>query len=331
MPDRQSLTRNRVVTVFGGDGFIGRTLIYKLARTGATIRVASRNPHKALQAQPAGVVGQIVPLPTDITNEADIRRALDGATDAVNLVGVLVDRSRNSFFRVHAEAPGVIGRVATELGLGSLVHLSAIGAAEDALSGYGRSKFAGEQALRAAYPGAVILRPSIVFGPGDGFFTLFASLARFTPVLPLIGGGETKFQPVYVVDVADAIMEGLMDRGKTAGKTYELGGPVAYSFRELLELMLKETGRKRSFVTLPWGLAEKKGKILQLLPNPMLTYDQVQSLKTDNLVADDALTLEDLGIESTPVEFILPTYLWRFRPLGRFGKRLDPEQPTPQE
>ncbi len=309
-----------VVTVFGGSGFIGRHLVRRLAKTGAVVRVASRHPSQSAYLKTAGAVGQIVPLAVDVTDDASITAAVQGAGWVVNLIGILYESGRWTFERAHVEAPDRIARAAAAAGVGRLVHVSAIGAHSDAKPAYARTKAAGEAAVRAAVPEAVILRPSIIFGPEDSFFNLFAGMALVAPALPLIGGGHTRFQPVYVGDIAEAIQTVLTDPA-TKGKTYELGGPRIYSFKELLQLMLSEIGRKRLLVTVPWKLAELQGTVLQRLPKPPLTRDQVELLRSDNVVAEGALTLRDLGITPTAAEIILPTYLDRFRPGGRFNRQ----------
>ena len=247
--------------------------------------------------------------------------ALHGATAAVNLTGILFQRGRQRFDSVHSEGAGTIARAAAEAGVQSLVHVSAIGADPESAALYARSKAAGEAAVRDAFPEAVILRPSVVFGPEDDFFNRFAEMARFSPALPLIGGGQTRFQPVYVGDVAQAAVKALTDPA-CRGKTYELGGPRSYSFKELLQLLLKTTGRRRALVNLPFGLARLQATFLERLPVPPLTRDQVALLRHDNVVGEGALTLADLGIEATAVEAVIPTYLDKFRAGGRFNQQL---------
>jgi uncharacterized protein YbjT (DUF2867 family) len=308
----------RVVTVFGGSGFIGRTLIKRLAKTGAVIRVPVRNPERAKVLKPMGDVGQITPFRIDIRSAHEIAAAVAGADVVVNLIGILYERGVSRFALAHAEAPGRMAAAAQHAGATRFVHVSAIGADPAAPAAYARSKAAGEAAVRAALPKAVILRPSIVFGPEDDFFNRFAALAQFVPALPLIGGGHTRFQPVYVGDVADAIMVALGDPA-TDGRTFELGGPRPYSFKALMELMLGEIHRRRLLVPLPFGLAALQAAVLELLPVPLLTRDQVKLLARDNVVGSGALTLRDLGIAPTALEAILPTYLDRFRPGGRFA------------
>ncbi len=310
----------RVVTVFGGSGFIGRHLVKRLAQRDWRVRIATRNPGDALFLKPAGAVGQIVPTFANVRDDHSVAAAVDGADIVINLVGILYESGRQSFKAVHEEAAGRIARAARQAGAGRMMQISAIGAAPESRSRYARTKAAGERAVLEAFPDATILRPSIVFGPEDGFFNLFAALSRLSPVLPLIGGGRTRFQPVYVGDVADAFLA-CLDREESKGKTYELGGPTVYSFRELMELMLKTIGRERLLVPVPWSIAGLQAMVLGLLPKPLLTRDQLIQLKSDNVVTDGALTLADLGIDPTAAELILPTYLDRFRIGGRFAGR----------
>lgn len=308
----------KTVTLFGGTGFVGRYVAQMLAHRGWRIIVAARHPDRALPLKTAGAVGQVVPVFADIRDDASVAAAVAGADAVVNLVGILFERGRQRFDAVHGEAAGRVARAAAAAGARRFVQISAIGASADSPSAYARTKAAGEAAVRAAFPGASILRPSVIFGPEDGFFNLFAGLARTAPFLPLFGGGTTKFQPVYVQDVAAAIVACLEQDG-TAGQTYELGGPRVYSFRELMQLTLQQTGRKKRLVSVSWGLAALEAKLLGLLPKPLLTSDQVTQLKIDNVVGAGAKTLADLGIQPTPAELILPSYLDRYRPGGRFG------------
>lgn len=312
--------KGKLVTVFGGSGFIGRHLVQRLAASGARVRVAVRHPRDAHFLQPMGDVGQIAAVPASVTRKKTIPAAMAGADAVVNLVGILYQSGwRRSFRAVHYQGAGNVAHAAREAGVERLVHMSALGADPKSRAKYARTKAAGEEAVRKAFPEASIVRPSVVFGPQDGFFNLFASMARFSPFLPLIGGGHTKFQPVYVGDVADAIMKCLADPG-TDGQTYELGGPTVYSFREILELIMRETGRERILLPLPFWLASLEATFLQLLPNPLLTRDQVKLLKHDNVVSGDLPTLADLGIEATAAETIIPTYLDRYRRGGRFSR-----------
>ncbi|OWJ66895.1 complex I NDUFA9 subunit family protein [Inquilinus limosus] len=308
----------KTVTLFGGTGFVGRYVAQMLAQRGWRIIVASRHPDRALPLKTAGAVGQIVPVFADIRDDGSVAAAVAGADAVVNLVGILFERGKQRFDSIHGEAAGRVARAAAAAGAGRFVQISAIGASADSPSAYARTKAAGEAAVRAAFPGASILRPSVIFGPEDGFFNLFANLARTAPFLPLFGGGTTKFQPVYVRDVAAAIVACLEQDG-TAGQTYELGGPRVYTLREIMQLTLQQTGRKKRLVSLSWGMAAFEAKLLGLLPKPPLTSDQVTQLKIDNVVGAGARTLADLGITPTPAELILPSYLDRYRPGGRFG------------
>ena len=310
----------RVVTVFGGSGFIGRYLVQRLAHQGCVIRVAVRRPSRAQFLKPLGNVGQITPVAAALQDEASLRAAVDGADAVVNLVGLLYEKGRQTFEAVHFRGAKSIAEFSAQAGVTDLVQMSALGASADSEADYARSKAAGEAAVREAFPDAVIVRPSVVFGPEDGFFNLFAVIARLSPVLPLIGGGRTRFQPVYVGDVAEAMAVCLSDPTRR-GQTYELGGPKAYSFKELLELLLVQIRRRRLLVPLPFGLATLEAAVLELLPVPPLTRDQVRLLRHDNVVGAGASTLADLGITPTAMEVILPTYLDRYRPGGRFNSR----------
>ena len=311
-----------MVTVFGGSGFLGRHLVQRLAATGARVTVAVRNPESALFLKPMGDVGQITPVGADVRDGPAVAAAVQGAAWVVNLVGVLYETRRQSFSAIHAQGAERIAKAAKAAGAKRLVHVSAIGANRHSSAAYARSKAAGEAAVAAAYPAATILRPSIIFGPEDDFFNRFAAMARVSVALPLFGGGETRFQPVYVGDVAAAVVKALTDEG-TAGTTYELGGPRVYSFRQLMTLILAEIGRKRILLPLPFFVADAMGAVLQSLPLPFgmappLTGDQAKLLRYDNVVSGDAPGLADLGIAPTACEIILPTYLDRFRRHGRF-------------
>jgi NADH dehydrogenase len=313
---------SNLVTVFGASGLIGRHTARALAKAGWRIRAVCRHPNLANYLLPAGLPGQIQLFKGNVRDDDCVARALEGADAAVNLTGVLYSRGEQSFEVLHVDAAKRIGRLAREADVKMLVHLSAIGADPDADSSYAESKGRGERVLREEFPDATILRPSLVFGPEDQFFNKFAWLARISPALPLIGGGCTKFQPVFVGDVAAAILRCLEDTS-TSGRTYELGGPSVYTFKELMQLILREIGRKRVLVPWPFFLAFIDAFFLQMpsliLPiAPLLTVDQVRLLKTDNVVHEGALTLADLGIAPDAVEAMVPSYLWRFRPKGQF-------------
>jgi uncharacterized protein YbjT (DUF2867 family) len=307
-----------LVTVFGGSGFIGRHLVGRLAKQGWIVRAAVRHPSAARFLKPMGDVGQITPIRVPVQDPVAVEAAVDGASAVVNLVGVLYEKGAQTFAAVHARGAHTIAEAAARAGVARLVHLSAIGADLHGEADYARSKGAGEAAVKTAFAAATILRPSIVFGPEDDFFNRFAAMARLSPVLPLIGGGQTRFQPVYVGDVAAAIAKAIVDPA-CRGKTYELGGPRIYTFKELMELLLHEIRRERILLPLPFALANLQASMLELLPVPPLTRDQVKLLRRDNVVSPKALTLKDLGIKPTAAEVILPTYLDRYRPGGRFG------------
>lgn len=310
-----SFWHNKIITVFGGAGFIGRHLVRRLARLGARVVVPTRDLEHVLPLKPNGDVGQIIGLKGSIDDEAFLREAVKDSDAVINLIGILYETRRRTFKQAHAEFPAHLGRIVSGNPAARLIHVSAIGADVHAKAKYAASKGWGEQGLFNAMPSATILRPSIVVGSEDNFFNRFAGLALISPVLPLIGGGQTKFQPVYVGDLADAIVA-VLSHEETKGKWYEIGGPTVYSFKQLLQMMLRETGRQRFFVNLPWGLAKLKASFLQLLPNPLLTVDQVEMLKTDNVAQAGALTIRDLGITPTAIETILPTYLARYRAGG---------------
>ena len=307
-----------IATVFGGSGFIGRYVVKRLAQRGYVVRVAVRDPEAAQFLKPMGTVGQVVPMAAPITDEAACARAIRGADVVVNLVGILAESGAATFQAIHTDGAARVARLSAAAGVGRLVHLSAIGADPASPSRYGMSKAAGEQAVRQGFPGATILRPSIVFGPEDHFFNRFAGMARMLPFMPLIAG-DTKLQPVHVGDVADAVLAALT-RADAVGGMYELGGPRAWTMRELMAYIMKETGHERRMIAAPMGLVRLQASILERLPGRLLTRDQLLMLKRDNVVTAGMPGLTDLGLVPTPVELIVPTYLRRFRPGG--GKRI---------
>jgi uncharacterized protein YbjT (DUF2867 family) len=313
---------DRLVTIYGGSGFVGRHLVRALAKRGWRIRVAVRRPDLAGHLQPLGVVGQIQPVQANLRFPDSVARAAEGSTAIVNLVGILFQSGAQRFDAVQAQGADAVAKAAKAEGA-RLVQMSAIGADKDSESDYGRTKALGEQAALSEKPDAVIVRPSIVFGPEDDFFNRFASLARMSPFLPLVGGGETKFQPVFVGDVAEAIAKAVDGQAK-GGATYELGGPEVMTFRELMELTLEQIGRKRLLLPLPFGIARMQAFFFEMMPKPMLTRDQVTMLERDNVVSAEAAreqrTLEGLGINPTAMRAILPGYLWRYRKAGQFTK-----------
>ena len=311
-----------LVTVFGGSGFVGTQAVRALARLGWRVRVAVRKPALAQDLRILGDVGQIQPVRCDITNPADVAAALKGANAAVNLVGILFETPGRGFQKAHVEGSRNVAEGCVAAGVDRLVQMSAIGADTHAEGEYGRSKGEAEATVRAIRPDAVILRPSIVFGNGDGFLNRFASMATMSPALPLIGGGVTKFQPVWVGDVAEAIARSVV-RTDAAGRTFELGGPEVWSFKQILEYILRETGRRRLLAPLPFFAASAIGSLAEITAvlgiAPVLTRDQVAMLKTDNVVAPDAEGLSALDIEATGLEAIAPSYLWRYRRGGQFA------------
>ncbi len=313
----------RVATVFGGSGFIGRYIVSRLASEGWVVRVAVRDPASAYSLKPLGNVGQIVPVGVRVQDPQSVAEAVSGADAVFNLVGILYEPGgEQTFEKVQQQGAGTIAEQAAQAGVPRMIHVSAIGADENSDAVYARTKALGEKAVLAAMPSATILRPSIVVGPEDDFFNQFAAMARFSPALPLIGGGKTRFQPAYVGDVADAAMAALHN-ADTKGQIYELGGPRIYTFKQLMELMLKEIGRKRLLLPIPFAVAEVQARFAELLPKPPLTRDQLKMLKHDNVVSADAKGFAELGIKPQAIEVILPRYLHRYRVGGRFAKRAD--------
>lgn len=312
-----AIPSTKLAVVFGGSGFLGRHIVRALANDGWRIRVAVRHPNTAHFLKPMGRVGSIQIVKTNINDEASVEAAMQGADAAVNLVGILVSGGRQRFEALHIEGAARIARIAATHKVARLVHVSTMKADAGSPSRYFRSKAEGEARVREAYPAATILRPSLVFGPEDDFFNKFGWLARLSPVLPLIGGGHTRFQPVYAGDVALAAVQ-VLARPETAGRIFELAGPEVFTFKQIMQIVLRQTHRKRLLVPLPFGLARIQAFFLGLLPKPLLTLDQVRMLQTDNVPSEGAAGLRELGIAPTAVETIVPTYLWRFRKHGEF-------------
>ena len=312
-----------LVTVFGGSGFLGRSVVRALAKRDYRIRVAVRRPELAGHLQPLGRVGQIHAVQANLRYPISVEAAMRDAQVAINLVGILAESGPQSFEAVQGLGAGAVAKAAAAAGA-RMVHVSAIGADENSPSRYARSKAAGEKAVLAAVPSATIMRPSVVFGPEDQFTNRFAALARMSPALPLIGGGMTRLQPVYVGDVATAVADAVDGKAR-AGATYELGGPEVLTMREVMEIILATIERKRMLISLPFGLAKLQATFLQFAPGPLkLTPDQVELLRADNVVSEPAkaagLTLEGLGIAPDSLEAISPQYLWRFRAAGQFQR-----------
>jgi uncharacterized protein YbjT (DUF2867 family) len=312
---------HKLVTVIGGSGFLGRHIVRALAKDGYRIRVAVRRPDLAGHIQPLGKVGQIVPVQANLRYPDSLDAACTSAYAVINLVGILHRTGPQTFESIHAQGAEAAALAASRAGAAIFIQMSALGANPDSASAYARTKAEGEVRARSAFPGAIIIRPSIVFGPEDAFFNRFAAMARISPVLPLIGGGRTRFQPVFVGDVADAIAK-LLDRGIADGRVYELGGPETYSFRDLMRFTLRTVMRRRLLLPVPFGIATGLASILQLLPRPFLTQDQVLLLQRDNVVSDEAAndgrTLKGLGLAPRDIEAMVPSYLYRYRRAGQF-------------
>jgi len=315
---------SQLVTIFGGSGFVGRYIARRMAKEGWRVRVAVRRPNEAGFVRTYGVVGQVEPVLANIRDDASVAAAVAGADAVVNCVGILAVDGKNTFESVQADGAARVARTAAEAGVKRFVQISAIGADSESASVYARTKAEGEAAVREALPEAVILRPSIIFGAEDGFFNRFADMARFSPFLPLIGGGKTRFQPVFVGDVAEAALKAL-ESTAARGQLYELGGPTTYTFKELMAYILKTIRRPRLLLPLPFPIAHMMGlmfEMLAVLPfvQPLITRDQVTLLKRDNVVSEGALGLSDLGIEPETVEAIVPSYLVRYRKGGQFSE-----------
>jgi len=318
------MSGQKLVTIFGGAGFVGTQLVQVLARSGHRIRVAVRRPDLAGHVRPLGGVGQVMPVQANIRDPESVRRAVAGAGIVINLVGIGFEAGKQRFQSVHATGARTVAEAARAAGAEAMVQMSALGADTDSPSLYARSKAQGEAEVLAAFPQAVIVRPSLMFGPGDGFFNLMSSLARLLPVMPLVAP-ETRFQPVYVGDVADAMAMAAEGRVRT-GRVYELGGPQIETHRQLIQRILRATGRSNPVLTVPAGLMRLGAMALSILPiPPLVTADQVTLLGLDNIVSDAAIrdkrTLAAFGIVPTPMEAILPSYLWRFRPNGQFDRQ----------
>ncbi|MGJ8543800.1 MAG: complex I NDUFA9 subunit family protein [Sulfitobacter sp.] len=313
----------KLVTIYGGSGFVGRYIARRMAKAGWRVRVACRRPNEAIFVKPYGVVGQVEPVLCNIRDDASVRSVMQGADAVVNCVGILNETGKNRFDTVQAEGAARVARIAAEEGVARMVHVSALGADADSASEYARSKAEGEAGVLAHMPGAMILRPSILFGPEDGFFNRFAAMTRLTPIVPAVGA-ETKFQPAYVDDVAQAAVLGVT--GAAPGGIYELGGPDVASFRSLMEMMLDEVRRRRLVLNVPFWIAGIMGWFLDmaqaitlgLFTNSILTRDQVRNLRQDNVVGADAKGFAELGIRPVTMSAVLPDYLWRFRPAGQF-------------
>ena len=308
----------KIIAIFGAGGFLGKHLMRQLTKLDYRVKVATRNPYLKGYLKPLGNPGQIELFKTNIFNSEDVKQVLKNCDLAINLVGILYETRKQKFSQVHEKFPYLLSNLCNEIGVKNLVHISALGVREGHISKYMQSKLEGEKNIQKVFKPSVILRPSLVFGPEDKFFNVFASIAQFSPALPLIGGGKVKFSPIYVGDVAKAIVKTLkLENSKP--KIYELGGPKNYSFKELMEILLEEIKKKRFLIPIPFSVAKLQSYFLQMMPNPLLTSDQVDMLKYNNIVSGEYPTLEDLGIRGKTIQSILPKYIYRFRTGGQFG------------
>jgi len=308
----------KIIAIFGAGGFIGKYLIRELTKLEYRIKIATRNPYLKGYLKPLGNPGQIELFKTNIFNSEDVNRVLENCDLAINLVGILYETKKQKFSHIHSQFPYLLSNLCNEMGIKNLVHISALGIKERHPSHYMQSKLQGEKNIKDNFKFSVILRPSIVFGPEDKFFNTFASIAQFSPFLPLVGGGKTKFAPIYVGDVAKAIVKAI-ELNNSEPKIYELGGPKNYSFKELMEILLIEIKKKRLLIPIPFGVAKFQSYFLQMMSNPLLTPDQVELLKHNNIISGDHPALKDLGITGTSIQSILPKYVYRFRTGGQFG------------
>ena len=308
----------KIIAIFGAGGFIGKHLMRELTKLDYRIKVATRSPYLKGYLKTQGNPGQIELFETNIFDLDSIKEVLNNCNFVINLVGILYETRKQKFDAVHSYFPDLLSKACSELGIEKLIHVSALGIKEKHPSKYMQSKLEGENKIRENFSGSKILRPSVIFGQEDKFFNTFAQIAQFSPMLPLIGGGKTKFAPIYVGDVAKAIVRAL-EINNSESEIYELGGPKEYSFKELMKILLTEIKKKRFLVSIPWELARFQSYFLQMLPNPLLTPDQVELLKHSNVVTGNYPTLKDLGITGTEIQNILPKYIYRFRSGGQFG------------
>ena len=308
----------KIIGIFGAGGFLGKHLMRQLTKLDYRVKVATRNPYLKGYLKPLGNPGQIELFKTNIFNPEDVKQVLKNCDLAINLVGILYETRKQKFNQIHAQFPNLLSELCNELGVKKLVHVSALGVKEGHPSQYMQSKLQGEKNIQDTFKQSVILRPGIMFGPEDKFFNTFATLAQFSPVLPLIGGGKTVFEPIYVGDVAQSIVKSL-ELNNLKPSIYELGG-ANYSFKELMQILLSEINKKRFLIPIPWGMAKFQSYFLQMLPTPLLTPDQVTMLRYDNVVSGEYKTLKNLKIKPTTIQSILPKYIYRFRSGGQFSK-----------
>jgi len=308
----------KIIAIFGGGGFLGKYLMRQLTKLDYRIKVATRNPYLKGYLKPLGNPGQIELFKTDIFNPESVKEVLKDCDIAINLVGILYETRKQKFMQVHAKFPQLLSNLCNKNEIKTLVHVSALGVKENHASKYMQSKLEGEKNIQNIFKSSIILRPSLVFGAEDKFFNTFASMSQFSPFIPLIGGGKIKFSPIYVDDVAKAIVA-VLKINNSVPKIYELGGPENYSFKELMEILLQNIKKKRFLLPIPFGLAKFQSYFFQMLPNPILTPDQVEMLKHNCIVTGKYHTLEDLGISGKTIENVLPKYIYRFRAGGQFG------------
>ena len=308
----------KIIGIFGTGGFIGKHLMRELTKLGYRVKAGTRNPYLKGYLKPLGNPGQIQLFKTNIFNVDDVKQVLADCDVVINLVGILYETRKQKFNQIHSEFPNLLSKLCNEYGIKNLIHVSALGVKEKHFSNYMHSKLQGEKNIISNFKKSIILRPSVVFGPEDNFFNTFASLAQFSPVLPLVGGGKTKFAPIYVGDVAKAIAKVLEPSGLTS-KIYELTGPESYSFKELMEILLSIIKKKRFLIPIPFGVAKFNSYFLQMMPKPLLTPDQVEMLKYNSVATGNYPTLKDLSIIGKNIESILPKYIYRFRTGGQLG------------
>ena len=308
----------KIIGIFGAGGFLGKHLMRQLTKLDYRVKVATRNPYLKGYLKPLGNPGQIELFKTNIFNPEDVKQVLKNCNIAINLVGILYETRKQKFNQIHAQFPNLLSELCNELAVKKLVHVSALGVKEGHPSQYMQSKLQGEKNIQDTFKQSVILRPGIMFGPEDKFFNTFATLAQFSPALPLIGGGKTVFEPIYVGDVAQTIVKSL-ELNNSKPSIYELGGEN-YSFKELMQILLSEINKKRFLIPIPWGMAKFQSYFLQMLPTPLLTPDQVTMLRYDNVVSGEYKTLQNLKIKPTTIQSILPKYIYRFRSGGEFSK-----------
>jgi len=308
----------KIIAIFGGGGFLGKHLMRQLTKLDFRVKVATRNPYLKGYLKPLGNPGQIELIKTNIFDSEDVKRVLNNCDFVINLVGILYETRKQKFNQVHAQFPYLLSNLCNEIGIKNLIHVSALGVKEGHISKYMKSKLQGEKNIIENFKRTVILRPSVIFGPEDNFFNTFASMAEFSPFLPLVGGGKTKFAPIYVGDVAKAITKSLTLNVSNI-KIFELGGPENYSFKKLMEILLTEIKKKRFLLHIPFGVAKFQSYFLQIIPKPLLTPDQVDLLKYDNVISGNYPGLKDFGISGVSIQTILPKYIYRFRTGGQFG------------